>query len=269
MKPLLAIIALIISVVLISCSGSKSITIHQSAESLPVDGSLSGWQTANTLLNSADDIHYHAYVHDENLYLFIDVRDLYVDLAIRQSGLVVYVSNSEERRRETGIGYPTGTFNLLRNFPGAYTSFTTDEEWVQKPENTEMMRELSKEVFDRVMIVERFDGGNAEYGFVTMNQLEIDGIRIATDQNRRFISLEMKIPLDGSTIYNAVNGDLWVGFSIEPPIFRFRSDTETMSSRQQQAMSGYNYGGRGAQTRNRSQGRFLSKNDWFQLNLND
>ncbi|TVQ65860.1 MAG: hypothetical protein EA360_07940 [Balneolaceae bacterium] len=267
MKPLLTIATVVTGFLLISCSGSKQISIYQSDEPLPVDGSLSGWQTASTLLNSSDDIHYHAYIHDGNLYLFVDVRDLYVDLAIRQSGLVVYVSNSEETRRETGIGYPAGTFNLLRNFPGAYTSFTTDEEWVRKPENTEMMRELSNQIFDRIMIVERFDGSNPEYGFVTMNQIEIDGMRIATDQNRRFLSLEMKIPLDGSTIYNVVNGDLWVGFTIEPPIFRFRSDSETMSSRQQQSMTGYGYGG--TQRRHRSQARFLSKNDWFQLRMAD
>lgn len=252
------------SVLFLSCSGGKQIAVHQGSEALPVDGNLSGWQTANTLLNSADDIHYHAFIHNGNLHLFVDVRDLYVDLAIRQSGLVVYVSNSEELRRETGVGFPVGTFNLLRTIPGAYTSFTTDEEWVQKPENTQMMRDLSNEIFDRVMIVERFDGSNPEYGFVTINQLEIDGMRIASDQNRRFVSLEMKIPLDGSTIYNVRNNDLWVGFSIEPPIFRYRSDSDNITSRQQRNM-GMGYGG--GQTRHRSQARFLSKNDWFQLRV--
>lgn len=253
-------VLLFVTLFLISCSGTRQITLYQNSNPLPVDGSLSGWPSASTLLNSDDDIHYHAYLHDDNLYLFVDVRDLYVDLAIRQSGLIVYVSNSEELRRETGIGFPVGTFNLLRTIPGAYNSFTTDQEWVQQPENVQMMRDLNNQIFDRVLVVERFDGSNPEYGFVTTNQLEIDGMRIATDQNRRLVSLEMKIPLDGTTVYNVQNRDLWVGFTIEPPVFRFRSDSDGMTSRQ---MQGY-----GGQTRHRSQARFLSKNDWFNLKVN-
>ena len=254
----------ILSAIFISCSGTKQITVHQKSEPLPVDGSLAGWTTGSTLLNDSEDIRYHAYIHDDILYLFADVRSPMLDRAIRQSGLIVYLSNSEERRRNVGIGYPTGSFNLLREYPGAYNGFTTDQEWGRKPENVELMTNLYEQIFDRIMIVERYEGSSRpEYGFVEKHQIEIDGIEISTDPDRRLISLEMKIPLDGSTLYRVQKGDIWLGFALEPPTFRMRNDSDALASQQSR---GGMYGQQGrAQQRQRSQPRMLSRDDWFIL----
>ncbi|MEX0944150.1 MAG: hypothetical protein WDZ38_00670 [Balneolaceae bacterium] len=250
---------------LISCSGPKQIAIQQKEDPLPVDGSLSGWSTGTTLLNESDDIQYHAYIHDDILYIFADVKSLTLDRAIRQSGLIVYLSNSEERRRSVGIGYPTGSFNLLREIPGAYNSFTTDSEWSRQPENVDLMTNLYEEIFSRVMIVERFDGDNrAEYGFVDKHQIEIDGVEISSDEERRLVSLEMKIPLDGSTIYGVEKGTIWLGFTLEPPTFRIRNDDNSMSN--QQSMGRYGQRNRSYQ-RQMSQPRLLSRDDWFILKI--
>ncbi len=257
------LLLLIITAFFISCSGTKQITVHQKGESLPIDGSLAGWVTGNTLINDSEDIRYHAYIHDDILYLFADVRSQMLDMAIRQSGLIVYLSNSEENRRAVGIGYPTGTFNLLREYPGAFNGFTTDPEWSRKTENVELMRSLGDQIFERVMIVERYDGSSRpEYGFVEKSQIEIDGVEIASDPDRRLISLEMKIPLDGSTLFRAQKGDLWLGFALEPPTFRMRSDNDAIANQQARGM----YGNRNRnQHRQRSQPRMLSRDDWFIL----
>lgn len=256
---------IITSIIMISCSGIKQITVHQESEPLPIDGSLSGWTTGSTLINDSEDIRYHAYIHNDNLYLFVDVRNLLLDRAFRQSGLTVYLSNSEERRRAIGIAYPTGSFNLLREYPGAYDGFTTDPEWSQKPENVELMTNLYEQVFDRIMIVERYEGtSRPEYGFVEKHQIEIDGIELSTDTDRRLISLEMKIPLDESTLYRVQKGDVWLGFALEPPTFRMRSDNESMTNQQSRGL----YGQRNRpQQRQRSQPRMLSREDWFLLKI--
>jgi hypothetical protein len=264
MKTVQIICLLLFTALTISCSGTKQVTVTQKGEALPVNGNLTGWTTQSTLINSSEDINYHAYVHDNSLYLFVDVRNPRLDAAIRQSGLIVYLSNSEENRKRVGIGYPAGSFNLLRESPGAYNSFTTDVEWMRKPENVERMRGLLGEIFSKVMIVERYDGqSNAEYGFVEKHLVEIDGIEIATDQERRMVSLEMKIPLDGSTIYNVEKGNIWIGFALEPPVFRFRNTDNMMADQQARGMYG--------QQRNRnvqrqsSQPRMMSRDDWYIL----
>tara|TARA_R100001143_G_C3361305_1_gene136518 strand:+ start:33720 stop:34520 length:801 start_codon:yes stop_codon:yes gene_type:complete len=254
---------ILFSVLFISCSGTKQVTVVQKNQALPVDGSLVGWTSDNTLISSSDDINYYAYLHDNILYLFVDVKDPRLDSAIRQSGLIVYLSNSEENRKRVGIGYPVGSFNLLRESPATYNDFTTDPEFARKPENVELMRSLLNQIYSKVMIVERYDGqSNAEYGFVEKHLVEIDGIEIASDQERRLITLEMKIPLDGSTLYNVEKGSIWVGFALEPPIFRF-PNTDTMMN-DQQSRGYYGQRNRTAQ-RMRSQPRMLSRDDWYLL----
>lgn len=247
----------------ISCSGTEQVTVIQKDEPLPVDGNLTGWPTENTLINSSEEINYHAYLHDNVLYLFVDVKNPRLNGAIRQSGLIVYLSNSEENRKRVGIGYPAGSFNLLRESTSAFEDFTTDPEWGRKPENIELMTNLLDDIYSRVMIVQRFDGeSNAEYGFVEKHLVEIDGIEIASDQERRLINLEMKIPLDGSTLYNVEKGKIWVGFALEPPIFRFPNTNTMMNDQQSRGM--YGQRNRSSQ-RMRTQPRMLSRDDWFIL----
>jgi len=251
---------------LASCSGTKQITVHDSESLITIDGSLSDWDTGATSLNDSDEIRYFATRQDNYLYVFVDVRSIYKDYSIRQMGMTVYLSNSEDNRRSVGIGYPAGTFNLLRQYPNAFNGFTTDLEWGRKPENIELMTELSKDLFSRVMIVERFDGSSRpEFGFVELSQVEIDGFEIATDMDRRFFSMEMKIPLDGGSLYNVRNEDLWIGFAIEPPVFRFREENQSMSPRQQTSMYGYGYGQR--QPRQSARRTVPTQEDWFILRL--
>ncbi len=249
-----------------ACSGTKQITVHDSDMPITIDGSLSDWDTGSTSLNNSDEIQYFATRQGNYLYVFVDVRSIYKDHSIRQMGMTVYLSNSEDSRRSVGIGFPPGTFNLLRQYPNAFNGFTTDLEWGRKPENIELMSELSKDLFSKVVIVERFDGSSRpEYGFAELSQVEIDGFEIATDTERRLLSLEIKIPLDGGSLYNVRNEDLWIGFAIEPPVFRFREENQTMSPRQQTSVYGYGYGQRAP--RQSARRSIPSQEDWFILRL--
>ncbi len=242
-----------------ACSSSEQFTVQQVDEPTLVDGSLSSWNTDISRINSSDDIQYFAKIYDDFLHVFVDVRDPHTDRAIRQLGLIVYLSNSKDDRNRLGIGYPAGSFNLLREYPNAYNNFITDEEWGRQPGNIELMTELSEDLFSQVMIVERYDG-RPEYGFIDKSQLEIDGLEIATDEDRRYVSLEMKIPLDGTSIYGVTKNDLWIGFAVEPPTFRIQQDSDL--SRQNQG----HYGQRRPAPRQPRQRRQLySKNDWFEL----
>jgi hypothetical protein len=266
MKLFINLLTLFLFSLLAGCAGTKQVTVHNSERPIIIDGSLSDWDTGASSLNDSDEIRYFATKQGNYLYVFVDVRSIYKDQSIRQMGMTVYLSNSEDNRRNVGIGFPPGTFNLLRQYPNSFNEFTTDLEWSRKPENIEFMTELSKELFSRVMIVERFDGGSRpEYGFAELSQVEIDGFEIATDTDRRLLSLEMKIPIDGSSLYNVRNEDLWIGFAIEPPVFRFRDDNQTMSPRQQASVYGYGYGQRAP--RQSARRTVPTQEDWFILRL--
>lgn len=250
----------------LSCSGTEQFTVFEEDQALEVDGNLTNWNTDETLLKSTSEVDFYATTYGNNLYLFIDVKGLIKHSGILKSGMIVYLSSSEENRRRTGIAYPPGSYNLLRQYPNSFESFTTDVEWSRQPENTETLENLTNDMYSSIMIVERPDGSNRpEYGFIDKSQLEVDGIEIAANQDRRYISIEMKIPLGETPLFNLSQDKIWVGFSIEPPDFNFRDESSNVSSRQRDS-----YGERSrreanmryAISRNLGQGE-----DWFIINL--
>ncbi|MDX1640271.1 MAG: hypothetical protein R3220_01145 [Balneolaceae bacterium] len=215
-------------ILLISCSGPELLTVHHQDQPIEVDGNLSNWNKTDALLKSTSEIDYYATVHGNNLYLFVDVKGLMKYSAITKSGLIVYLSDSEENRNQSGFAFPPGSFNLLRQYPNGFEEFTTDMEWSRQPENVELLEELSEDLFSSIMIVERPMGENdAEYGFIEKSQLEIDGFEIAGNADQRFISMEMKIPLGETSLFNLTKDRIWLGFSIEPPDFNFRDTSST------------------------------------------
>lgn len=253
-------------IVLLSCSGPQQLTVHQQDQPIEVDGSLSNWNMNEALLKSEDGIDYYATIVGNNLYLFVDVKGIMKYSAITKSGLIVYLSDSEENRKRSGFAFPPGSFNLLRQYPNGFEEFTTDMEWSRQPENTQLLEDLSEQLFSSIMIVERPQGENdAEYGFIDKSQLEIDGFEIAGNEERRFISMEMKIPLGETSLFNLTKDKIWLGFSIEPPDFNFRDESSSTPSQRErygqrsQRQANINY----AMSRNLGSG-----DDWFLINLN-
>ena len=234
-----------------ACSGPKTLSLSEKSNPLTIDGNLSDWNTGNTLIRSDDHLNVYATNDSEFLYLFIDVRSARKDQAIKRSGLIVYLSDSKDNRKDKGIGFPSGSFNLLRENPGVYQSFLNDPEWNQKPANRETLQDLSENVFDRVMIVERYNNGSdTDHGFIDIEQLNVDGFEMAAGEGGRFTSIEMKIPIDGSSIYNVESDRLWIGFVVEPPRFRMQNNQYDASMRHQR---GGQYGNRRQPAQNRSQ----------------
>lgn len=263
---------LIVLTIAVGCSGPQTLTITEKNSDLTIDGNLSDWNTGNSLIKSDGDLNIYAKNDSEFLYLFIDVRNAIKDRAMQRSGFIVYIGDTKDTRKDRGIGFPSGSFNLLRENPGVYQSFLNDPEWSQKPANRETLENLSENVFDRVMIVERFDGNDTNYGFIDLEQLNVDGFQIAKSESGRFTSIEMKIPIDGSSIYNVDSDRLWVGFTVEPPRFRMQDNQYDASNRQQRRGQ---YGNRQPRQNTRAQQESaLRRNlgeyeEWFILRINN
>ncbi len=225
------------SILLLNCSGAESLTINKTESPLTIDGSLSDWNTSNSQIMSNDGLNVYAKNDDEFLYLFLDVRSAVRDQQIRRAGLIVYIGSSKDTRRDKGIGYPAGTFNLLRE-TGVYQDFLSDPQWGQNRSNMQLLTELEEDLPNRVMIVERFDGSDSHHGFIDIEQLTIDGFEIVKNEASRYTSIEMKIPIDGTSIFNVDSNRFWVGFATEPPRFRMQRSDYDASQRQQRGQMG-------------------------------
>lgn len=254
----------------ISACGSTSQFSSPKLESpLTIDGALSDWSTSESLLDEREDANFYTTHDDDFLYIYVDIRSPFRDRSIRQSGFIIYLSDNQEMRKRIGLGFPTGSFNLLRDNPGQYNSFLTDNEWMGKPENTELIDSLEDEIFERAMIVQRQDGRtNPEHGFVEISQLEVDGIEIAVDEQRRYLSLEVKIPRDGSSLFEFSGDEVWLGFAVETPNFRIPEQSEYSATVQNRNQGMYgNNRQRAPQRQNiaRNLGEF---EQWYKLDLN-
>lgn len=262
------IILTIFSILLLSGCGSTSTVSLTEASGQPViDGSLSDWQSGQTRIESEDDINYYSKYDEDHLYLFIEITGPYKDRAIRQSGLIIYLNDHEEERKQTGIGYPAGAFNLLRENPAAFDNFLRESDWLTNPSNRETLENLENEIFDRIMIVERPDGRNPEYGFVEPSLIEVDGMEISADTQSRYISIEMKIPRHGNSLYNFTGNTVWLGLAIETPPFRINDDNEysATSDRQRDIYGNRRQARPSRQNISRSLGEYEK---WFRLELN-
>jgi len=215
---------LIFSFIISACSSTETLTIPKSELEPEVDGNLANWDRSNSMLEQTDGASFHAYYTENYLYVFVDVRNQTMHRAITDMGLTFYLAHKRDDRHRYGIAYPSGTMNLMRENPGAYRGLTTDPEWMQSASNRRLLSDLEPYIFDRIMIVERFNGrSSAQHGFVDYEQLEAEGIEFATNPERRNYGIEMRIPLDGSSVFGIEKKNLWIGFAIEPPDFRRQS----------------------------------------------
>lgn len=248
-----------------ACSGTKTITTSKVESEKTIDGNLSGWNLSESLIESSEAVNYYAAYSDDYLYLYVDLKSLGFERAMRNSGFIIYLSSDRDRRKNRGIGFPSGTFNLLREYPDQYRSFLNDPEWGQNRANRELMNDLSNENFSRVLVVERREGSSsAQYGFVSHTQLESDGISMVVNNDRRLFGIELRVPLDGDSIYEIRKGEVWLGFSIEPPDFRMRNSFDSSNPSGRENMQ---RGNRNTNTRHGMQQRLGQYEKWFKLKV--
>ena len=212
--------------ILTACGSTATVSPERTSEAPVIDGNLSDWNTSRTLIESDDQSNTYARYDEDYLYLYIEITSPFRDRAIRQSGLIVYLSDREETRNKTGLAFPSGSFNLLREDPALYNDFLTESDWFSNPANIDLLETLEEDIFDRIMIVERPDGRNADYGFIDYSRIEVDGMRIASDNRSRYIAVEMQIPRNGNSIYGFSGDEVWLGLAVETPSFRFNTDNE-------------------------------------------
>lgn len=240
-------LVLLISI-LAGCSSTKTVNTPQTLQSPDIDGNISDWNMQETIIERTDVADYYATHDNDFLYLYIDVKSPGHNQAMKQSGFTIYLnSGKKDDRKQIGLAFPSGTFNLLRENPVVYESFTTDQEWFQDTQNRDRLEALESEIFSRIMVVENMDS-NTNYGFLDKERLQVDGIEIQTGDNRRLMTIEMQVPLNSSSIYNLTGDEVWLGFEIDPPSFRIQDNNTTGSGRQ-------GYGQRGSMSQRNNTSR--------------
>lgn len=252
------------------CGSTETITAHQHNSSIEIDGNLGDWPTSDSNIQNADYFNYYTMQNSDNLYIYVDFKSPFYNQAVDNSGFILYINEDESNKKQRGIGFPTGTFNLLRDDLTSFRNLTRESDWLGNSQNQRRLEEMREENFEQIMIVERLEGSNdAQYGFVTFSQIEAQGIELAVADDRRYYGLEFKIPLDGSPPFELEKGKtFWLGFAIEPPEFTFRDDT---NDQQYNRQSGYQgglqsrgrTGDRGAQMR-RQLGQY---EEWFKIDV--
>lgn len=260
-------------VILSGCSSSRTVTAPKTDTSLSIDGNLNDWQTGESLIENTESISYYATYDDNFLYLFVDIKSPFTENSIQNSGFTIYLNHSKDLRKRIGVSFPTGSFNLLREDPGTYQTFLSDSDWFNNPGNQEFLKELAEDNFERIMITERADGkSNPDYGFTDRSQLEVDGFEIATNDDSRLTTIEMRIPIDGTSIFGIQKESLWLGFAIEPPNFVI-NDSQYDATAQNRNQGRYGNRSRYRQPSASDQRRVLSRNlgeyeRWYQLDMN-
>jgi hypothetical protein len=216
-----------ILILLTGCGSTETFTAHQKTSDIEINGSLSGWPSSEALIHNSDSFDYYVMQDDQNLYVYVDFKSPFYNHSVENSGFILYISEDEDNRKRRGLGYPTGAFNLLRDDPATFRDMTRDAEWLGNSQNFRRLESLQEENFNQVMIVERYEDHDAQYGFVTFSQIEAEGLELAAARDRRYYGLEFKIPLDQSAPFELLPGKTyWIGFAIEPPEFSFRNMDE-------------------------------------------
>ncbi|MFU8813313.1 MAG: hypothetical protein ACNA78_10125 [Balneolaceae bacterium] len=211
-----------------ACSGTKSLQLQNQSSPITVNGTLADWQTSGAVVDETEFANIYATRQGDNLYLYIDAKSPRFEQSVRQSGLTIFLNHSKDNRKEIGIAFPAGTFNLLREHPAQYRSFINDPEWMQQPGNQQLLQDLESSLYDRVMIVDNAGTSAANHGFVDFTQLGADGIEIAINTERRFFGLEVKVPLSGVSLFDLNSSQpIWFGMAVDPPTFRMQSQFDT------------------------------------------
>ncbi|MEX0769819.1 MAG: hypothetical protein WD035_03745 [Balneolaceae bacterium] len=260
-----------VSSLLFSCSSTETLTTFHTDQAPAVNGQLAGWPTGEAAIHQSETFDYYAMRDSDYLYIYVDFLNPFYNEAVNSSGFILYLSKNEKNKKRRGLGFPSGTFNLLRENPATFKEMTTDNKWFQKPQNQETLEELRKNNFNQILIVERYeDSNNPQYGFVTKSQLEAQGVELEVSTDRRYYGLEYKIPLNQSAPFELEPDETyWIGFAIEPPEFRYPEPQTDMTRSNRYGNRGY--GNRRPQRRG-NQNLMIRRQmgqteDWFKIRI--
>lgn len=218
---------------LVACSGSKTLSSHYVDQDITVDGTLSDWPYGDAVLHQSEYFTYYVTNDKQYVYLYVQFKNGFYQGAVQQSGFTIYLSGNPENKKALGITYPLGAFNALRDMPGTYDQFLNNQDWITKPEHQELLKKLRKENYQRVMITRReHKDAHAQNRILPVEQLRAQGLQIAADTTKRYLNLELRIPVHSSRTQQMAldpngNGPIAVGFAIEPPDIKVEDTNNT------------------------------------------
>lgn len=261
--------SLLVLLILSACSSTETLQVHQDQTEIQVDGSLTHWPVTDALIHNSETFDFYTTQDEDHLYIFVNFKSPFYNHAVENSGFILYLGGEDkDSRNRKGIAYPTGAFNQLRADAGAYRELLRDEEWLYSPQNQQRLESMQENNFDEFMLVERFDDGtDAQYGALSIAQLEAQGMEIAAERGQRYYSLEYKIPLNGAPPFDLIRGNTyWLGFAIEPPDFNFRDSGASTTNQ------GYGYGQRRRQPSSSDRRMYMRRqmgdfNEWFRIEI--
>jgi len=236
------------AMLLSACSSSKVLTSYSTSKSPNIDGNLSDWNYKEALINDSEAFDYYTSTNDDYFNVFVKFNHGFYNRAVANSGYTIYLSNNPKNKHKLGITYPVGAFNALTEMPGTYSKLQDDPKWMNKPENQKLLKRLRKENYSRVMITQQQNPKETpQKVIVNVQQLRAQGIKIAADTSKRFITLEMQIPLQSSKTQqlalDAKDGQkIQLGFEINPPKFDLSDEVSEQADQQRRQRQTYGYG---------------------------
>jgi hypothetical protein len=156
--PVKVVLTALVSVLVSGCGSTETILTHQKETDVDIriDGNLSDWPVSRANVHDSDHFSYYVMQDADYLYIYVDFKSPFYNGAIENSGFILYLSAQKNSRNHRGIGWPSGSFNMLRDNPDTFRSLTRDSGWFDNTGNRRLLESLREENFDHVMIVERF-----------------------------------------------------------------------------------------------------------------
>lgn len=249
-KSLKGMTLLFFCLILISCSGLRSVKSVKTTSPIEINASLADWPRDASMRSPTDEFDVAVANDDEFVYIAISFKNNRTQAMARDFGFRVFFDQQDSFRRSFGIVYPVGYAEILAEFPGARRAYLENPGWRNMPENRSIVESVEQNMANRVQIISRSDRRSAVRPVnVSMEQLHANSIEVAMDFDRRRMMVEMKIPIrptrdrefsadpDG-------NGTFLLGFEIVPPDYtEVTGETPTYETVESRDMMDQ-YGGR-------------------------
>lgn len=214
---------LLFSLLLISCSGLRSVKSIKTPTPIQVNASLADWPRDASMRSPTDEFDVAIANDDEFVYVAISFKNNRTQAMARDFGFRIFFDQQDSFRRSFGIVYPIGYAESLTDFPGARRAYLENPGWRNMPENRTIVETVERTMPERVQIISRSDRRSAVRPInVSMEQLQANSIEVAMDFDRRRMMVELKIPIRPSrdrefSVDPDGNGTFLLGFEIVPP----------------------------------------------------
>ncbi len=215
---------LLISVLIIStaCSSTESMQSHRMETPPQIDGSFDDWPSGSLRTGVIEDFDLAVSNDDEFVYIGINFRNNRASTMALDHGLRIYIDSDKTFRRSFGIIYPTGIVHGLGDYPGARKNYLENPSWQNLPENQRIVKRVEESMPERVQIIRRTNPRDRiRPATVSMSQLEANGLLFGMDTSGRYMSIEIRIPIDDGageyfTVIPNSNDRFFIDLEIEP-----------------------------------------------------